>query len=190
MPLVRYEDSVGFKRPKPMTHIVFRVSLVTQLGFPDAVDSDPPPPHHHPAPSWTPHKRWLCAGGVRQSNPCVTQEQCGGRVWFGPSATASGTHVFVRQTLVMHTHHTVPQNQVRVTPRLFAAKRLHTGGKRKYNINGAEAMNRFKGQQYIPGMYILMTVPKCKSFRCQVCRSVGTAGAYGPDKDLNSPPPV
>ena len=36
---------------------------------------------------------------------------------------------------------------------------------------------------------ILMSVPVGRSFRCQVCRELGSKWAYGVDKKLKQPPP-
>jgi hypothetical protein len=53
------------------------------------------------------------------------------------------------------------RKRVRAVPRLVPTKRLGAGSK-KYDINSDKAMTRFQGRECIPGMHILMSVPKKK----------------------------
>ena len=174
-----FENKFNRRRPQPMTHVQFRVSLITSLAS-DVLGETGQTPH-------TPTR-----GPVRAAAP-VTRRAAGrptAETVDVPNRTTAKRNL--ETVMVVCGADRQDRKRVRVTPRLMSTKRLSAGRKKRYDIDGDKSMERFAGGQCIPGMHVLMPVPKGKSFKCQVCRATGELRRgvmmYGADKKLRQPP--
>ena len=153
--LLRYERMRNKKKPRPMSHIQFRVSVIRSLGFRVPTIEDTPRGRGRPQNAASVPGRVF----AKRNNATVT-------VAYGANHSK--------------------RKRVTAVARQMPTVRLH-GGKRQYDIFSVKSLERFKGGHTIPGIHPLRTVPKGNKFRCQICRTVGSKGHYGPNKNLKNP---
>ena len=81
------------------------------------------------------------------------------------------------------------RKRVREVQRLLPKFKLHAGKGKKYDLYDAKAMERFNGEQCIPGVHVLKSImsDRC-SFNCLICRVLRENGKYDPQKKLKQSP--
>lgn len=181
--LKEYETKFNKRRPRAMTHLAFRISVINSLV-----------------------KRTLIVMRRRRSarqtvTPAAAAESSEEEVpaeTRGPGRPPDVTAPVIPHRVadkrkvdmvsVVCGSNRDQRKRVRAVQRLLPKFKLHAGKGRKYDLYGAKAMARFKGEQCIPGMHVLKSMPGRCSFKCQICRALGENGKYGPKKNLKQPP--
>ena len=152
-------------RPKPMSHLDFRVKLAKTLRLrADGVEADD-------SVCVTPSRRRRSQLGLPTSEEMANRR---------PSKKPR-----VRR------YHVGPGklDEVMKEPAVLSLpKRKFVPAKgEKYDLFSEQSMTRFEDGDMIPGVHRLVSIKGGRS-RCQVCCAMGSRGSYGPKKNCKEPP--
>ena len=158
--LAEYEKHSNCKRPRPLTHIVFRTTLAKSWTTSPTASMLSPRRR-----STTPRRRGRPAASIAP-NRRLSKKPCLRKYHVGENKSS---HMMIQ-----------PQHLNIPTLRLYAGK-----GK-KFSLTSEKSLGRFQGGDVIPGIHRLQTLKGGRS-RCQVCRAMGERGSYGPNKTREPP---